>query len=282
VAEDGDKHTYSINLPSPGITVSSPGEWGTVLNVGTKGYEYLPYLIQTSSEPQPESRTVFVAYPYSFPRDDYRGVFSEVAEEHRVEFSFADEQLTNKHILEKIEGMMASAAFSLFDITEWNPNVALELGLAYGRRLDYYILFNPTKGNADVLSDVRGIDRIEYRSHKELKSHLTGLVRDQFGPIESEEQPGAGTVIAQLEGLRAMIPDLLAKVPGQPVGGIASTLGVPIDVAQTLIRPLVGKTLETRGVRRGTRYYLIGQAPPEEDEAKPRLDLLADTDIDGT
>jgi hypothetical protein len=42
--------------------------------------------------------------------------------------------------------MMTDAAFSLFDTTLWNANVALELGIAYGRGLDYYIRFDPTKG----------------------------------------------------------------------------------------------------------------------------------------
>jgi hypothetical protein len=105
-----------------------------------------------------------VGYPYELPKDEYRGVFAEVGKEYDVSFLFADEQVRTKHILEKIGLMMTSVAFSLFDITLWNPNVALELGLAHGGGLDYYILFNPTQGKSDVLSDLRGIDRIECKS----------------------------------------------------------------------------------------------------------------------
>ena len=214
---------------------------------------------------EPENRTIFVGYPYDLPKDDYRGVFAEVGEEHGVKFQFADDELTSKHVLEKIEGMMAAAAFSLFDITLWNPNVALELGIAYGRRLDYYILFDPTKGKADVLSDVRGIDRIEYRSYKELGHHLSKLMRDQFGAPEREQEEGSRDLVAQMEALRERVPEILAVSPGQPIGGVASSLGVPVDLAQMIVRPMVGSKVETTGVRRGTVYYRAGEAPPEEE-----------------
>jgi len=226
----------------------------------------LNYAIEPESNAGPENRLIFVGYPYVFSKDDYRGVFTAVAEEHDVSFSFADEKLTNKHILAKIESMMKVAALSLFDITLWNPNVALELGLAHGLGLDYYILFNPTKGDQEeVLADLRGIDRIEYTSFSELKKHLSKLVRDQFGASEQESK--ADGIVAQLENLRGRVPGLLMSEPGLPIGGIASSLGVPIELAKTIVRPLIGTDIEAHGVRRGTRYYLVGEAPPvEEDE----------------
>jgi hypothetical protein len=223
------------------------------------------YLRQTGAA-RPDNRTVFVAYPYTFPEDDYRGVFVAVGAEYNVTFTFADEQLTNKHILEKIETMMYDAAFSLFDITTWNPNVALEHGIAYGNSLDYYILFDPTQGNPDVLSDVRGIDRIQYTSHTELKTRLSKLMRDQFGAPAGEQEEKGKDLAGQIEDLRHSVPDLVRAEPGQQIGGIASSLGVPIEIAQMVVRPLVGSELDTSGVRRGTRYYPVGEAPPSDDE----------------
>ena len=59
--------------------------------------------------------SVFVAYPYVISKQDYRGAYGAVAEEFGVEFTYADEEITNKHILEKIEKkMMEDADFSLF------------------------------------------------------------------------------------------------------------------------------------------------------------------------
>jgi hypothetical protein len=53
--------------------------------------------------------------------------------------------------------------FCLFDLSLWNANVSLELGLAEGVGADYYILVN-SKQSRDVPSDVRGLQRIEYSS----------------------------------------------------------------------------------------------------------------------
>jgi hypothetical protein len=55
--------------------------------------------------------------------------------------------------------------FCLFDLSLWNANVSLELGLAEGLGKDYYILVN-SKQSKDVPSDVRGLQRIEYSSAK--------------------------------------------------------------------------------------------------------------------
>ncbi len=81
---------------------------------------------------QKNSRSIFVAYPYEFSKDDYRGAFNEVAEEYEVEFTYADEQITSQQILEKVTRMIKESGFAIFDITNWNPNVALELGIATG------------------------------------------------------------------------------------------------------------------------------------------------------
>jgi hypothetical protein len=252
------------------ITVD-PNLWNSILSnvpIYSSGY---------SPAPREQTRTVFVGYPYRIPAEDYRPVFESVGEEYDVTFVFADAELTNKHILEKIAVMISAADFSLFDITYWNPNVALELGIAYGRGLDYYILFDPTKEATDVLADLRGIDRIEYRTYAQLRDELANLMRDQFGAPEQEQPSAPGSdVMERIDAMRAHVPEILAADPGQPIGGIASRLGVSIELAQTVVRPLVGRELETRGVRRGMKYYVTGDAPPEEeDEEAPVIEAEA-------
>jgi hypothetical protein len=217
------------------------------------------------------SQQIFVAYPYEFSEADYRKVFGEISEKFSVEFIYADAQITNKHILEKIVGMIESSAFSLFDITTWNANVALELGVAVGAALDYYILFNPTAGkDANVPADLGGIDRIQYSDYTELGEGLDKLMTQQFGSPDDQKQPRAGGDFSvQLETLQAEIPDKVGQEPGMQIGGIASAIGVPLEHAQVLVRPLVGETLVTRGAKRGTRYYLPDDAPPEDEELTP-------------
>jgi hypothetical protein len=227
--------------------------------------------------------TIFVAYPYSFPEDDYRDVFTAVSDEMggAVRFVFADEKLTKEHILVKIRALMEEAAFSLFDITLWNPNVALELGIAYGLGLDYYILFDPSKGDEEVLSDVRGIDRIQYKSYGQLRTQLSKLVRGQFGAPEAERpRREHGDLAAQLEAARLRIPRVLRDDPGKLIGGLADSIGVDVEVTQALVSPLIGAEVETRGTRRGTRFYAMGDAPRDEmlsaHEVATRVSRAAD------
>jgi hypothetical protein len=76
---------------------------------------------------------VFVACPYTlFPLSDYKKVFETVAKTFPVVFKFADEQITNQHILTKVSNYIREHGISLLDINGWNPNVALELGISGG------------------------------------------------------------------------------------------------------------------------------------------------------
>jgi hypothetical protein len=81
--------------------------------------------------PTPLKRQIFVAYAYNiYPQADYRKIFAALEKTYGVKFIFADEKITNLHILQKIISYIDASDFSLFDISGWNPNVTLELGLA--------------------------------------------------------------------------------------------------------------------------------------------------------
>jgi predicted nucleotide-binding protein len=210
--------------------------------------------------PKPQ---IFVAYPYSFSKADYRRAFKDVAKAYGVKFVYADEKITNKHILEKIEGMIEDAEFSIFDVTSWNANVALELGIARGNGQDYYILFNPDSDKADVPADLGGIDRLQYTDYSELEQEVARLMRQQFGAPTKERDEKAkdrgAQVTEHLEEIKDEIPQVVAREPGLAIGSIASSMGLPVEQAKPLVRDLVAEgRLETEGVKRGTKYY-----PPE-------------------
>jgi hypothetical protein len=63
---------------------------------------------------------------------------------------------------------ISKADYSIFDLSDWNSNVALELGLAEGARgsapRKYYIILN-TKRSKDVPSDIKGLQRMEYTTY---------------------------------------------------------------------------------------------------------------------
>jgi hypothetical protein len=149
--------------------------------------------------------------------------------------------------------------FSIFDITTWNPNVALELGIAVGAEVDYYIAFNSTIEQEGVPADVGGIDRLEYEDYASLGQELERLMTQQFGgPVaerDAKAKEQAEEFRAQLESLSNQIPEVVKTNPGLAIGGIASQIGVPLEITQTLVRSLVGSELRTEGDKRGTKYY---------------------------
>lgn len=81
----------------------------------------------------------------------------------------ANDKITNDHLLVKISRDIKECDFAIFDITGWNANVCMELGLAKGLGKGYYIL-NNNSIKKDVPSDIRGIDRIDYNWNKTKKA----------------------------------------------------------------------------------------------------------------
>jgi len=134
-----------------------------------------------------QKRKIFVAHPYNlYDNNDYRRIFVLLGQIYGVKFIFADEKITNMYLLEKIKDYIRDSDFSIFDISGWNPNVTLELGMALAERdNDWYICFNPDMTDfTEVPSDIRGIDRIEYRAFSELEKKVRSLLEERY--IEKE------------------------------------------------------------------------------------------------
>ena len=200
----------------------------------------------------PQRKQVFVAYSYRlYPKADYRKIYKELEEKFDVTFIFADEKITNMHIMKKIETFIRGSDFSIFDISGWNPNVTLELGFAMAATEQWYIAIDPSKTEIkEVPSDLRGLDRIEYSSYTELGDRL-GILLEQRYP----ERPRP-SIDGFLEDRRADVRALVKDHPGLTIISIAQLLSVEVTVAQLIVKPLLESgELETTGVRRGTKYY---------------------------
>ena len=93
----------------------------------------------------------------------------------------ANDRITSDHLLVKITSELEKCDFAIFDITGWNPNVCLELGLAKGMGINYYILNNNTV-KKDVPSDIKGIERVDYNWNikKKAVSLLDSLINGVF------------------------------------------------------------------------------------------------------
>lgn len=214
-------------------------------------------LAPTLPNPAKNPRQIFVAYSYRlYPKADYRKVYKELADAFHVEFIFADEKITSLHILQKIATYIRSTRFGIYDISGWNANVTLELGLAFGLNERAFIAIDPAKTEIDeVPSDLRGIDRIQYSSYASLQEGIAKLLAQEL-PVEP-----AHDVENQLTQLRRQTLDLIAGGDGLKVTDIATLLGVSVDMAKLIVRPLVGDYVEMRGVKRGAKYYPRPDAP---------------------
>jgi hypothetical protein len=128
---------------------------------------------------------VFVGCPYG-DKFNFTG-FAAALERIPFRWYYADTGLATKHLLGILTSYIRAADFCVFDISMWNPNVALEIGLAAGLGVDYYILLN-RKLSKGVPADIQGLQRIEYESVTSLDADglipqiVKGLVREQTHP----------------------------------------------------------------------------------------------------
>lgn len=195
--------------------------------------------------------SVFVACPYMlFPLDDYKKVFGEVGRAYDVSFTFADEKITNQHVLQKITNYIRDNDFSLYDITGWNANVTLELGIAVGLGRRYFVLFNSKlDGNKDVPSDIKGIDRIQYVSNSELEAKLILLIKQELPDVGNKSD-------SAFDSVKARVLDALKENQGLGLTKLANAMSEDKTLVQSVIRAMASTgELKTRGEKKGTIYF---------------------------
>jgi hypothetical protein len=164
------------------------------------------------------------------------------------------------HILQKIISYIRGSGFSLFDISSWNPNVTLELGIALALSEKWYI-FNPSKTELEeVPSDIRGIDRIQYTTLSDLEDKLTALLEQWYpkGPVR--------TVDEYMGNMEANVRGLLSKQPGLKVVDIAEIFSMNKKMVQVIVRQLLDSgELRLEGQTRGARYF------PTQQRSQPHV-----------
>lgn len=207
---------------------------------------------------------VFVACNYvKMPFIGYRDAFRTVAAQNPdVEFVFADAKITQDTLLNKIVHHIRTADCGLYDITFWNPNVLLELGIAVGMDKPRHLLFNPNadqqslwkflgvkQGGSRIPSDLEGYERVEYTDMRTLVSGLERWIASQK-LHNNPNQAGHWT------NLKDRVDTTIRDNPGLLVGEIGSRLGLEIPAVQIAIRHLVKQgTVVKNGRGPGTRYF---------------------------
>jgi hypothetical protein len=157
---------------------------------------------------------------------------------------------TSQHIFTKIFNYIRDHDISLFDITGWNPNVALELGLAVGMSKRYFILLNTHMDpNKEAPSDIRGIDRIQYASNQELEAKMKILVTQELPDLQTKSE-------SVFESIKKRIAEVLKVNEGIGLSKISGLAGEDRTIVQSVLKAMVQSgDLKTRGETRGTKYY---------------------------
>lgn len=109
----------------------------------------------------------FVAH--KFGEANFRKAIREAFKGTGLKPFYADDEISQTNILEKVEREIFRTRFGIYDITDINANVCIELGIAIRMRKRRYII---AKKGSKIPSDLEGLDRIEYKNYKGLVEEL--------------------------------------------------------------------------------------------------------------
>jgi hypothetical protein len=148
---------------APSGTPLDRGEAGVIR---TLGFPLAP------SELEPRASGVFVAHPYSnFTVDDFRETLTKTLGQQDLQPEYADEVITAEHILHKICRQIQETRFGIYDLTNWNANVTLELGIAMALSRPMLLLID-IRTDTEPPADLQGLGRVPYSSMTDLAKKL--------------------------------------------------------------------------------------------------------------
>ncbi|MCH4239145.1 MAG: nucleoside 2-deoxyribosyltransferase [Oscillospiraceae bacterium] len=124
--------------------------------------------------PSLNNKKVFIAMPFddSYLDSYIYGVVPALETNWLAPFK-ADNEISNKDIMCKICNEIQSSKLAIVNISGLNPNVMLELGLAYGIGKPVIIIKNKA---TTTISDLGNIEYIEYAHAVELRQKLTTVL----------------------------------------------------------------------------------------------------------
>ncbi|NIM13377.1 MAG: hypothetical protein GTO45_14785 [Candidatus Aminicenantes bacterium] len=131
---------------------------------------------------QNEKPLCFVIMPFAQAYDQIYRIIQKVGNEAGFNTQRADEELKPGIVLEGIRDMMDSAAVVVADISEKNPNVYYEVGLAHAGK-EFVVLI--CREEAQVPFDVQPWRHILYKNLSQLESKLNPVMKHLYEDIQS-------------------------------------------------------------------------------------------------
>lgn len=169
-------------------TTFSPNESQSYKVIFIKDKEKIPCLLTgtfCAKEIKSNLENVFVSYAYRpkhFRKKAFKRALKKILSKVGLKPIFWDEITERGHFDCKICTYIQSSLFILFEFSDNNSNVAFELGLAIGIKKDYFILRKKALTD-EMPSDIRGIDRIEYGTYRELENKLLERINQRYSAL---------------------------------------------------------------------------------------------------
>lgn len=126
----------------------------------------------------PRTNFVFLAYPYTppLPLDDYRSATAKLEKQFPIRLWYFLDEITTDELMRKVWRAVLRSDLSIFDISNGNPNVAFELGLAVAGERRCASLLKAGEANPLGSSDLGYSERLEYSSRESLIDSLRSLL----------------------------------------------------------------------------------------------------------
>jgi len=210
---------------------------------------------------------VFVACPYSPPPlEGYRDVYDKIQRAFPyVKFCFADEKINSDAILDRVVAYIREASVCACDITGWNANVTMELGLALGMGKRVQLLFLEQRrlfgrsqmSGLELPVNIRGRARMNYQDAASLQAGLRAFVQQEVANPDLNVASGA------LKALCESIYGLLGIEPGLKRFEIARHLGMETpDVRRPLEHLIREERIYQVGGGVNAQFYQKGYVRP--------------------
>lgn len=195
----------------------------------------------------------FFAFPYDF-EIDYRLTIKRACHDLDVAPVFGDEIRKSKALVDKICEAIEECELGFYDITGFNPNVMIEIGMSYCAERATFIMLNSGKHRqspavraegSEVPADLEGQHRLVYSTPAELDAELRKTLRQALGIGQNSHHD-----------LKRKIDQRLRAKGAQTLREIASGIGNPdrdeLKIALMALRAEKRVRLDGHGL--GARY----------------------------
>jgi Predicted nucleotide-binding protein containing TIR-like domain len=202
---------------------------------------------------------IFVAHPFSpHPIPNYRYAFAGVEKAFKqrniiIDFVFGDQALTGQHLLDKMQSLIQNCDIGIYDLSSWNPNVALEMGMALALNKPVRVLLCSQGERIGVPSDVQGVERFEYSDIETLERSLTQLINQE---VADPNKPALEHLAGIYRAIKQAIMEQGSE-DGLRAVEIVDATGLPLKVVQAVVTEMTSEyELFSTGAATGTRYHV--------------------------